>query len=167
MKQLSILVLGFVVAFIVFFATYPGCYARARMLELMGVTDAARSTYDKITERAPDTSWADRSEERLAFLEAASLPESSVDSPATEAKPEPTPKPSFAEQAVAPIEEAQRLQQPQTAPQDRETPKKETHQEKRIEPSYGGPLGAYHHSKNKINDIQQKHNKELMRQMQD
>ena len=175
MKQLSVIVIVFVVLFVVFFATYPGCYARARMLELMGVNEPAKNTYNKIKERAPDTQWADRSEERLALLTETPAPEDSEDAETQSEKPEPTPRPSLAEQAVMPMEEAQRIQSPPAAvkvvpPAQPAAPKQkpqEPKQERRIEPSYGGPLGAYHHSKNKINDIQKKHNKDLMKQMQD
>jgi len=174
MKQLSVIVLGFVVVFVIFFATYPGCYARARMLELMGVNEAAKTTYGKILDRAPETPWAERSEERLAFLEAVSLDGSVDDGDASPQQPEPTARPSLADQTLMPIQQAQQQEAPAASSQKSPTkqvaapkPKQQPKEERRIEPSYGGPLGAYHHSKNKINDIQKKHNKDLMKQMQD
>jgi len=170
MKKLLIMIVGLVALFLVLFGTVPGAYGRGRILELMGLDSMAMETYEILSKRFPQSPWAERSQQRIALRHAFEGMKSPSQTQAERKEPDPGTRPSLVDQTLMPMEQAQQIQ-PASQQSDQQTlPRTQqpaSQQDRRIEPSYGGSLGAYHRSKNKIHDIQDEHNRELMQHMRD
>lgn len=162
MKKLPLILILILGGFLGAFATYPGFYLRAKALEMLGMSSQAKATYSKIAESSQGSSWANKSAQAVARIDA----QNATPTPTPTALPTATPT-SVPVISSTPSPQGKVLILPKTQSPAAESPAKQSPGEKRVNPSYGGPLGAYWHTKNKINDVQKQHNDDLMKQMPD
>ena len=143
MKKVPLVLIALAIVVLVLFATYPGSFFCARVLETLGASGAASEIYSRIQSGSPESRWAQWSE--LGEQRISTSLATPTAAPTAVSTPQTAPEPGLAAVPQSPTPPA----------------------EKRVDPSYGGPLGAYWHTKNKINDIQKQRNDDMMKQLQE